>query len=167
MIGYAHLPSSLTKRLVVPAILGLIAVFWIAACTNGSSPAVSPKSSDSVAATVLPENSYTVGGRIVYGARGGYEASLRLAIAYAELPRCKGSTNSPGSTAALCSQQAVVDQLMRSRDIAREALGAAETIVRTPGIGNDVVQTTIVAADAALKAFATFSNRLTTVEKKP
>ena len=106
-------------------------------------------------AQVLPAKPYIVGQQTVFGAKGAYEAALTIAVAYAELPRCK-----PGTARFTCSDRRVVDQVVQARNVARDALGAAEGIVRSPGFGSDVVKASVDAADAALRAFVSIANTL-------
>lgn len=91
---------------------------------------------------------------VVYGVKGGYEASLVTMTAYAKLPRC-----APAAP-PLCSQQAVVDQLERARVTARAAIDAAEGAVRTPGFGTDATTTALAAAEGAQKALAAITTPL-------
>lgn len=95
----------------------------------------------------------------VYAAKGAYEVALTAAVAYAELPRCK-----PDAKLSVCSSQPVVDQLVRSRNVARDALASAESAVRTPGFGVDVLTTAAASAEAAVKALTTIT---TTLRTKP
>lgn len=91
----------------------------------------------------------------VFAADGAYEAALVAAVAYARLPRCAAAVPQP------CSQQGVVDQTVRARDVARDALAAARTAVRTPGFGADVGQTAVAAAQAAVQALTAITVNLT------
>lgn len=131
--------------------LFIVALLALAAC------ALPPPSAPQGAASaqVLPAKPYIVGQQTVFGAKGAYEAALTIAVTYAELPRC----GAPGHV-GLCSDRKVVDQVVKARDVARDALGAAEGVVRSPGFGNDVIRTSVDAADAALKAFLSITNTL-------
>lgn len=90
----------------------------------------------------------------VFAAKGGYEVALTVAVAYAELPRCAPRTE------PLCSKQPVVDHLVRARNVARDAITAAEQTVRTPEFGADITASAVTAAQAALQAFVSITNTL-------
>lgn len=125
-------------------------LFALVALTGCSTPPMQPQGPT---AQVLPAKPYVVGQQTVFGAKGAYEAGLTIAVTYAELPRC-------GKGVLLCSDQKIVDQVVRARDVARDALRAAEGVVRSPSFGTDVVKTSVDAADAALRAFLSITNSL-------
>jgi hypothetical protein len=134
------------------ALAAMLAVS-LSSCANalgGASGAAPPAASTQMTA----EKAYTVAGRTVYGVRAAYEAALTAAVAYAKLPRC-----APASAAGTCSDQKIVDQLLKARDVAREATSAAENAVRSKLSGN-IVQDAAAAADAAVKAFVNITNSL-------
>jgi hypothetical protein len=91
--------------------------------------------------------------RDVFAAKEGYAVAERLAIAYAQLARCAVPAVQP------CSSVTVLAQITSARNIARTSLAAAQTAVDTPGFGNDVISTAVVAAQSGLKAFETISNQ--------
>jgi len=92
--------------------------------------------------------------RAIYFAWEGYVVAERVATAYAQLRRCVEPVVRP------CSQQAVIDQITKARNVARDALNASESAVRNPAFGDDVSSTAVVSAIAALQAFTTISNSL-------
>lgn len=92
----------------------------------------------------------------VYAAKSSYEVALTAAVAYAELPSCEKTTPP-------CSDPKIVAQLKKAQPVARQALDAAESAVRTPGFGDDVVTSSVAAAQAALTAFVSITASL---EKK-
>ena len=90
----------------------------------------------------------------VFAVKGAYETALTVAVAYAQLPRCSTGTK------AICSDQALVDQVVRARNVARDSIASAEGAVRTPGFGADVPATALTAAQAALDAFKAITTNL-------
>lgn len=91
--------------------------------------------------------------RDVYAAKEAYGVAERLATAYAKLPRCATPAVQP------CSDQAVVDQITKARNIARDSLNAAQNAVDTPGFGSDIISTAVTAAQAAMSAFTSVANK--------
>lgn len=90
--------------------------------------------------------------RDVFAAKEGYGVAERLATVYAQLPRCSTPAVQP------CSDQAVLDQITRARNIAREALAAAQIAVDTPQFGENAVSTAVASAQAAMSAFTSIAN---------
>lgn len=90
----------------------------------------------------------------VFAFEGAYETALTVAVAYARLPRCAPTVPAP------CSTQGIVDQTVRARNVARDALASAKQAVRTPGFGADVGTTAVAAAQAAVNAMTAITNNL-------
>lgn len=91
--------------------------------------------------------------RDVYAAKEAYGISERLATAYASLARCQVPAVQP------CSDPAVLAQITKARNISRDALAAAQTATDTPGFGDSVIQSSIIAMQASLGAFQAISNK--------
>lgn len=89
----------------------------------------------------------------VFQAKSGYAVALTAAVTYKRLPDC---TKAPQP----CSDKAVVAQLQKADNVAATALDSAESAVRTPGFGKDVVNSAIAAANAALAAFTSITSTL-------
>jgi hypothetical protein len=101
------------------------------------------------ASTATPQQS-------VFAAKSGYEVALTAAVAYRALPACTATVKPP------CNDPAVVAQLQKAQPAARTALDAAESIVRSPSFGDDVVKSAVTAAQAALAAFTSITSKLRT-----
>ena len=84
---------------------------------------------------------------VVFQARGAQNVALRAAVEYKRLAPCATPAKQP------CSDKAVVAQLQKADEVADRALAAAESAVRTPGFGDNVIQSAVTAAQAALGAF--------------
>lgn len=91
--------------------------------------------------------------RAVFQAEQDYTIALRIAEAYVKLPLCDKSQPP-------CAMLTVVRQVQKAQPVARQALDAAEQAVRTPGFGDDVVNTAVVAGQSAMKAFVTLTASL-------
>ena len=99
----------------------------------------------------------TTPAQTVFATKTAYEASLRIAVAYRELPGCTATPKPP------CADPDIVAQLRHAQPAVRSALDAAELAVRTQGpLGGNVMQTALAAADAALKAFSALTTNLRT-----
>jgi len=92
--------------------------------------------------------------RAVYTAWEGYAVAERLATTYAQLQRCAVPAVQP------CSQQAVVDQAMKARNVARDALNAAQATVDNPVFGADVLSSAVLAGQAGAQAFQSIAATL-------
>lgn len=94
---------------------------------------------------------------VVFQARGAQNVALRAAVEYKRLTPCAVPAKQP------CSDKAVVAQLQKADKVADTALAAAESAVRTPGFGANVIDSAVTAAKAALAAFqsivATFGSK--------
>ena len=94
---------------------------------------------------------------IVFQARGAQNVALRAAVEYKRLAPCATPAKQP------CSDKAVVAQMQKADTVSDQALSAAESAVRTPGFGANVISTAVTAAQAALAAFqsivATFGGK--------
>lgn len=108
----------------------VIAALFLAACTTPQSPA-----------------------QAVFQAKTAHAVALRTAVAYRELPKCNPAPQP-------CHDPAVVAQLQKADKTADAALDAAENVVRTPGFGENVITSTIAAAQAALAAFTSITATL-------
>ena len=102
------------------------------------------------ACSIMPQSP----AQTVYVAKIDHAAALIPAVAYKHLPACSDAVKPP------CSDIAVVGQLQMADDVADGALDAAETAVRTPGFGKDVVRTAVAAANAAVAALVSITNTL-------
>lgn len=89
----------------------------------------------------------------VYLAKTQYSAALSVAVAYKNLPGC-------GGTEKLCAKPEVVAQLQKADQVAYPALDAAEDAVRTPGFGENIINSAVIAAKAAVEAFKSITNTL-------
>lgn len=116
----------------------LCLLFLVAACTPGGTGILS-KPADMTAAA-----------KSAYTAKAAYAAALTLAVAYNERPRCDAP-----QAPALCSDQAIVDQLRKASAAADTATQAAENAVRSLGAQPTVVQTAVTASETAVAAFQT------------
>jgi len=126
-----------------PVLLAATCLF-LAACATGGQPtgAQSPPILDQVAAQ-----------RTVYAAEGDYKLALIAASAYVKLPLCTASKPP-------CASLALVQQIQKAQPVARAALDAAESAVRTPGFGGDIMNSAVTAGTAALQAFVSITNTL-------
>ena len=84
---------------------------------------------------------------VVFQARGAQNVALRAAVEYKRLAPCAVPAKQP------CSDKAVVAQLQKADTVSDQALQAAESAVRTPGFGANVIDSAVTAAKAALSAF--------------
>lgn len=91
--------------------------------------------------------------RAVFDAEGKYQVALIAANTYVNLPLCD-KAKPP------CATLSVVRQVQKAQPVARAALDAAESAVRTPGFGADVVNTAVTAGTSALSAFVTLTATL-------
>ncbi len=91
----------------------------------------------------------------VYQIEADYAAALTVAVKYKQLPAC-GQPASP----LLCANPPVIATLQKADDVAYAALSEAQTLIRTPGIGADKVQTAIATAVSALKVLTAVTSSL-------
>lgn len=89
--------------------------------------------------------------RDVFSAKEAYGVAEKVAIVYAQLKRCAAPPVQP------CSDQKVVDQIVRARNIARDSLAAAQSAVDNPAFGKEAISTAVIAAKSGLKAFETIA----------
>jgi hypothetical protein len=94
-------------------------------------------------ACATPQNSE----QAVFQMRGAQNVALRTAVAYKELKPCAEPKAQP------CSEKRVVTQLQLADTVSDKAIGAAENAVRTPGFGQNIIDSAVTAAEAALAAF--------------
>ncbi len=91
----------------------------------------------------------------VYLVESDYAASLRVELAYSNLPRC-GKPTSP----KLCSQVSVIKKVQLADNLAWNAIKEAQVAVRTPGYGDNKVTTVVASATALTRAFVSITNTL-------
>jgi len=89
----------------------------------------------------------------VFQAKSAYSVALTAAVAYKHLPDC---TKAPQP----CSDKAVISQLKKADDVAAAALDAAESAVRSPGFGADILATAVASAKSALAAFLSITSTI-------
>lgn len=92
---------------------------------------------------------------VVYTAKAAYETALTGMVAYAKLPRCTAP-----AAPRLCSSPPILEQMEKARAASRITIDAAESAVRTPGFGQDAIQTAVTAAEAATKALTAITATL-------
>jgi len=90
--------------------------------------------------------------RNIFAAKEGYGVAERLATAYAQLARCNVPAVLP------CSDPAVITQITKARNVARDALAAAQGVVDNPAFGADALSTAVIAAQSGLAAFSSIAN---------
>lgn len=83
-----------------------------------------------------------------YAAKASYGAALVVAAQYVQLPRCERPP-----APALCSKQAIVDQIRKADLAADAATQAAENAVRTLGSDPMIVTAAVEAATQSVTAF--------------
>lgn len=91
----------------------------------------------------------------IYEVESGYAAALVIAVQYKGLAPC-GEPASP----VLCANPPIVEALQKADDTAYAALSEAQTLVRTPGIGSDKIQTAVAAAQSALRVLTAITGAL-------
>jgi hypothetical protein len=97
----------------------------------------------------------------VFEIKSTYGVTLNAAANYAELPPCNASRGQP------CAEGKVVAQLKKAEPAARATLDAAENVVRTPGFGDNVVKSSVKAAQEALRAFSVIVSTYVKPEAAP
>lgn len=93
----------------------------------------------------------------VFAATQMYDVALSVAVAYKELPSC----DLP-SAPKICSDAGVVETVQKADTVAYESLTAAQAIVRAPAPTQSALQTAVLWAQGAIKAFANITNSLVT-----
>lgn len=93
--------------------------------------------------------------QIVFSAGTAYEEALVLAIKYAKLPRCEATDVALG-----CSDPATVLKIEGISDATWTSIQAAQKTVRTPGFGDNVLQSAATAAKNAVDAFISATSKL-------
>lgn len=91
--------------------------------------------------------------RAAFQAKQHYGLALRVAQAYVKLPLCDKSPPP-------CATGSIVLQIQKNIPLARSALDLAEETARNPAFGLDIVNTSLAAGQAALKAFTTITDKL-------
>lgn len=116
--------------------------FTLAACSaiNTAAQSVTPSAMD-------------VANKSAYAAKASYAAALVVAGQYVKLTRCEAP-----AAPALCSKQAVVDQIRRADLAADAATQAAENAVRTLGTDPLIVTAAVEAATQSVAALTTITN---------
>ena len=97
--------------------------------------------------------------QVVYVAKTDYAAALTVAVAYKKLPLCVPAVEGTPKQ-LLCSKAEVVLQLRKADDAADAALDAAESVVRTPGFGKDIVDSALASVKAATAALTSITATL-------
>lgn len=85
----------------------------------------------------------------VFEAEGVYHAALALEVKYDKLPRCL-----PATPPLICSDLAVVKKIKQIDVVTWANILVAQKTVRTPGFGDNVLQSAAIAARNAAQAFA-------------
>lgn len=122
------------------AFLGILALVC-AGCSGCSTSFVTPKTP----------------AQIVFDSKTSYAVALVVAVKYKQLPSCVIANHPP-----ICSDPAMVKQVLDADNIAAPILNAAELAVRTPGFGNDTLQTITTGAQAAVSVFKSLTDNLKT-----
>lgn len=92
--------------------------------------------------------------QILFQAKSDYAGALTAAVAYKRLPPCSAAGR------VICSDPTMVAQLQKADTVAATALDAAESVMRAPGFGVNVLDSAVAAATAALQAFLTVVSAL-------
>lgn len=82
----------------------------------------------------------------VFAIHQSYDLALTGAVAYRQLPPCATPAVQP------CRDPVVLEQIRKADLVAKPAMDAAQSAVRTPSFGEDVAQSAITAARAAMTA---------------
>lgn len=116
-------------------------------CSN--TPPTAPAAGTTITAPALMDQATAQ--RWVYTAKETYGIAVRAATVYAELPRCGTQP---------CSDQAKVDQIVKIRNTAREALAAAAAAADNPVFGKDAMSTAVAVAQSAMLNFSNITATL-------
>jgi hypothetical protein len=84
----------------------------------------------------------------IYAAGSGYAAALKVAIAYASLPRCGQPASPP-----VCSDQRIVSQVSDAAQLARPVIDAALDTAASTSASDSALSQASTAAGNALAAF--------------
>lgn len=120
--------------------LGIVLALSACSAINTATQSVSPSAMD-------------VANKSAYTAKTGYAAALVVAGQYVKLTRCEAP-----APPALCSKQAVVDQIRKADLAADAATQAAENAVRTLGTDPLIVSAAVEAATQSVTALTTITN---------
>lgn len=114
----------------------------LSACSaiNAASQSVTPSAMDAA-------------NKSAYTAKASYAAALVVAGQYVKLTRCEAP-----AAPALCSKQAVVDQIRKADLAADAATQAAENAVRTLGSDPLIVSAAVEAAKQSVAALTTITD---------
>lgn len=104
-------------------------------------------------AATTPLLDHAAAERAAFEARAAYGIAAKVAATYVNLPLCEKS--SPP-----CATPALVIQIQKAQPVARTAIDASMDAARNPGFGKDIVNTSLAAAQSALKAFTTITDQL-------
>lgn len=123
-------------------LLAIVALSLLAGCSaiNTATSSLTPSTMDAA-------------NKAAFTAKAGYAASLIVAAQYVKLTRCEAP-----KAPALCSKQAVVDQIRRADLAADAATQAAENAVRTLGTDPMIVSAAVEAATQTVAALTTITN---------
>lgn len=115
--------------------------------------ALSACSAINTATQSVTPNTMDAANKAAFTAKAGYAASLIVAAQYVKLTRCEAP-----AAPALCSKQAVVDQIRKADLAADAATQAAENAVRTLGTDPLIVSAAVEAATQSVTALTTITN---------
>lgn len=115
--------------------------------------ALSACSAINTATSSITPSTMDAANKAAYTAKAGYAASLIVAAQYVKLTRCEAP-----SAPALCSKQAVVDQIRKADLAADAATQAAENAVRNLGSDPLIVSAAVEAATQSVAALTTITN---------
>ncbi len=94
----------------------------------------------------------------VYTTKASFTAALQLADIYAKLPRCNTAATPNPTAPPACSDQTVLDQMVKAEKAADASIQSAENVVRDPRTTQDVATAAQNAAAQALTALTTIMN---------
>lgn len=92
----------------------------------------------------------------VFAAQETYRAALKIEVTYAQLPRCKVTS------LTICSEPSIVKQVKQIDAATWGSIKSAQQTVRTPGFGENTLQSAAIAAVNAANAFASVTSQLRT-----
>lgn len=118
-------------------IFATIAILLLAGCAGGASSGI-----------VTAQKS-------VYTTKASFTGLLVLADQYAKLPRCNTPATPNPSAPPVCSDQNVLNQMVKAEQAADASIQSAENIVRDPTTTSDIATAAQNAAAQALVAVQT------------
>lgn len=99
-----------------------------------------------------------VASKSVYTTKAAFTTALNLADIYAKLPRCNTPATPNPSAPPACSDQSVLDQMVKAEKAADASIQSAENVVRDPRSTQDIATAAQNAAAQALVALTTIMN---------